>query len=213
MDKPARSIEKKGRKRVIGSFMSAKMQEHVDWESQIERDFLYYLEFDADVKEYQAQPLRFKYTFNEKYHQHYPDYEIKRYSTPKRKFVEIKPFYITQKQDFIEKTIAIKAQMDNDGYDYTVITDKDIRVEPIYSNIKLLYRYITHEYDIDEVSSLITNLKATNITTLSFEELREVAKGFSLALIDCYSCIANNIFSFDINEPLSPMTILTLSQR
>ncbi len=146
MSKPARSIHKKGRKNVIGSFMSAKMQVLVEWESQIERDFMYYLEFDYDVRGYTSQPTRYRYTREDKYKYHFPDFEIFRYSTPKRKFVEIKPLHVTKKTEFIEKTAAIKAQMHTDGFDYSVVTDSQLRVEPILSNLKLLYRYIIHGF-------------------------------------------------------------------
>lgn len=211
MAKPARSIHKIGRKRVIGSFMSAKMAVPVEWESQIERDFFYYLEFDDDVHAYAAQPIRYRYTLDHKYHYHYPDVEIFRYSTNQQKFVEIKPFHVTQKLDFQEKTAAIHAQMVTDGHDYSVVTDAQIRVEPTLNNLKLLYRYILHEYDPQNLKMFIHHLKETGVTALTFEELKDKAEESSFALIDCYSFIANKIFSFNIQEPLSPATVLTLS--
>lgn len=212
MSKPARSIHKKGRKNVIGSFMSAKMQVLVEWESQIERDFMYYLEFDDDVRGYTSQPTRYRYTREDKYKYHFPDFEIFRYSTPKRKFVEIKPLHVTKKTEFIEKTAAIKAQMHTDGFDYSVVTDSQLRVEPILSNLKLLYRYIIHQYDREKVGLLVKELKAKGNTSIIFQELVSLAQNYSLALIDCYSCISNKIFTFDTSSPLSFETVLTLSE-
>ena len=213
MTKLARSIHKIGRKRVIGSFMSAKMAAPVEWESQIERDFYYYLEFDDDVQAYAAQPIRYRYTLNHKYHYHYPDVEIYRYSTNQQKFVEIKPHHVTQKIEFQEKTAAIEAQMLIDGHDYSVVTDAQIRVEPTLSNLKLLYRYILHEYDYLNLQLLISHLRNVGTTMLTLDELKNEAEQFSLALIDCYSLIANKKFSFNTQEPLTPMTILALSER
>jgi len=213
MSKPARSIHKVGRKRVIGSFMSAKMQRPVEWESQIERDLMYYLEFDDDVEMYSSQPVRYRYTLNDKYHYHYPDFKIIRRSTRKPKFVEIKPFNETQKPDFIEKTDAIKVQMKKDGYDYDVITDSQLQVEPILNNLKLLYRYINHQYDHVKVNSLMTEIQAKKHSSITFQELVDCAKQYSLELIDCYSCIANKIFTFDTATPLTFETVLSLSQR
>lgn len=213
MNKPARSIHKKGRKNVIGSFMSAKMQILVEWESQIERDFMYYLEFDGDVRSYTSQPTRYRYSREDKYKYHFPDFEIFRYSTPKRKFVEIKPLHVTKKTEFIEKTAAIKAQMQVDGFDYSVVTDSQLRIEPILSNLKLLYRYITYQYDLEKVSQLVNELKAKENTSIIFQELVSLAQNYSLELIDCYSCISNKIFTFDTNSPLSFETVLSLSEE
>lgn len=212
MAKPARSIHKKGRKRVIGSFNSAKMRQSIEWESQIERDFLYHLEFDDDVKSYISQPIRYRYSIDNKYHYHFPDFEIVRRSTSKRKFVEIKPFHVTQKPEFQEITSAIKAKMLSDGFDYVVVTDSQIRIEPIFSNLKLLYRYILHEYNEENMRQLINQLSELGYTSLAFSELRKTAEDFSLELIDCYSAIANKVLSFDASHPLSEDTILTLSR-
>lgn len=213
MATPARSIHKIGRRRVIGSFASAKMREMVEWESQIERDFLYHLEFDHDVIRYVSQPIKFRFSQDNKYHYHYPDFEIFRHSTPKRKFIEIKPYHITQKPEFIEKTEAIKAKMFSEGFDYAVITDNEIRIEPILSNLKLLYRYKLHEYSLANVNKLVQALQSSGLISLTFSQLEKIAQEFSLELIDCYSCIANKVFDFDIKVPLTENTLLIVADR
>ena len=55
-----RRITNGGRK-VIGKFPSIKNGGMVWWESQIERDYFYLLEFDSDVIIYWAQPLKIRY--------------------------------------------------------------------------------------------------------------------------------------------------------
>lgn len=211
--KPARSIHKKGRRRVIGTFISAKMQLSVEWESQNERDFLYYLEFDDDVRGYKEQPIRYRYTLNDKYHYHYPDFEIFRHSSERRKFVEIKPLKVTMQDEFKEKTLAIKAKMLSDGFDYIVVTDSQIYDEPLLSNLKLLYRYINHEYDPESVKKMVYELVAMDRSSLKLKELKVFASKFSMELIDCYSCIAHKIFIFDVRKILSPDTELTLNRK
>lgn len=56
-----RRITNRGRDRVIGKFASLKMQQIIQWESQIERDCCYWLEFDRDVIAYRSQPLIISY--------------------------------------------------------------------------------------------------------------------------------------------------------
>lgn len=212
MIKPARSIHKTGRKNVIGSFTSVKMKAIVEWESQIERDFMYFLEFDDDVRGYKAQPIKYRYTRDGKYKYHFPDFEIFRYSTSKRKFVEIKPFNVTQDPQFREKSAAIRKQMQADGFDYVVVTDAQLRVEPTLSNLKLLYRYIDHDFDHEKTFELLKELKAAGNTSIVFQDLVQIAQDYSLALIDCYSCISNKIFTFDTSKPLTLTTVLSLRE-
>ena len=46
----ARKITNRGRRdRVIDKFMSVKMRKAIWWESQLERDYCYFLEYDRDV--------------------------------------------------------------------------------------------------------------------------------------------------------------------
>ena len=55
--KPARKITNHGREMVTGGFASYKNKRIVKWESQIERDFLYLLEFDDSVVSYYSQAI------------------------------------------------------------------------------------------------------------------------------------------------------------
>lgn len=205
---PARKINNGGKDRVIGNFPSYKMGRSVEWDSQIERDYLFYLEFDGDVIEYHPQPIKYRYTLNKKYHTHYPDFEVVRKSTSRKKFVEIKMKSTTLKLEFIEKTKAIKAQMNRDDHDYAVVTDEDLRVKPILDNLKLLYRYIWEDTNPVKVKSLIKAVQEHNAGTISLLELRGLAENSGLALIDCYACIARGLFEFDLNTSLGPESIL-----
>ena len=50
---PARRINNRnGLSKVIGLFSSKKMNVQIAWESQLERDFCYLLEFDKNIEKY-----------------------------------------------------------------------------------------------------------------------------------------------------------------
>ena len=59
------------------------------WESQIERDFIYLLEFDSEVLSYQEQPLRIQYVRDGRVHKYTPDFLVKRAN--RRQIIEVKP--------------------------------------------------------------------------------------------------------------------------
>ncbi len=58
MVNPARKIRNSGTKKNIGLFASHKMRTGIWFEFLIERDYMYLLEIDPDVKSYQSQPRR-----------------------------------------------------------------------------------------------------------------------------------------------------------
>ncbi|MBD3667605.1 MAG: TnsA endonuclease N-terminal domain-containing protein [Kangiella sp.] len=213
MRKPARKINNGGKDRVIGNFPSYKMRRMVEWDSQVERDFLFYLEFDDDVIEYHPQPIKYPYSFKNKYHNHFPDFEVVRRSTPKLKYVEVKTYSTTQKPEFIEKTAAITAAMELDGFDYAVVTDVDLRVEPLFGNLKLLYRYIWQELPPAETDSLLNDVDRIHDGILTLSDLKDLAESHGLQLVDCYAAIAKKYFEFELaTHPLGPDTLLRLSQ-
>ncbi|MEO3341036.1 TnsA endonuclease N-terminal domain-containing protein, partial [Acinetobacter baumannii] len=89
-----RRITNRGRDRVIGKFASLKMQQIIQWESQIERDCCYWLEFDRDVIAYRSQPLIISYIFEDRKLRHTPDFEVMRHSlqTGQYQYLEVKPY-------------------------------------------------------------------------------------------------------------------------
>jgi|TARA_A100001391_G_scaffold71668_1_gene45731 hypothetical protein len=168
----------------------------IKWDSQIERDLLYYLEFDDDVIEYFEQPIKFKYLHNHTYHYYFPDYEIRRKSTSKLKYVELKPESELLKNEIRLKYETIATAMDEAGHDFEIITEKSLREEPRFSNLKLLNKY----YRDKACPVLIGRVKRDIENSFSsFLTLGELASFEYLDKYDCYVLIANQVFSFDID--------------
>ena len=109
------------------------------WESLIERDFLYLLEFDQAVLSYREQPFRISYTFEGKRHVYTPDLLVQR--TDKKQIIEVKPTKKLLNEDFIKFCRIISAVCQDQGYEFIVATDTAIRVQPRLNNIKLFWRY------------------------------------------------------------------------
>jgi hypothetical protein len=57
---PVRKVSNRGGN-IIGRFPSLKLERMVDFESLIERDFIYMLDFDSDVVSFTEQPLTIEY--------------------------------------------------------------------------------------------------------------------------------------------------------
>lgn len=136
---PARKITNTGTKKNIGRFFSVKMNSLIWYESLLERDYMYLLEIDPDVLSYRSQPLKIAYKEDGKPRRYTPDFFVER--SQKKQVIEIKPR--TKIDDDKNRKLfqSITYICQSKGWDFLVITDEMIRIEPRFSNIKLLYRY------------------------------------------------------------------------
>ncbi len=139
MNSPARIITNTGTKKNIGRFFSQKMQTTVVYESLLERDYMYLLEIDPGVKSYNSQPLTISYTMDNKSRRYTPDFLVER--TRKTQIIEVKPSLELDLEENTKRFEYIASNFEAQGWEFVVVTDEMIKVEPLLSNIKLLYRY------------------------------------------------------------------------
>lgn len=201
-----RKITNGGRK-VIGKFPSLKMVKMVWWESQIERDYLYLLEFDSDVISYEEQPLKVSYHIDGKPHLYTPDLRVVRRS--KRQIAEVKDDENANKEEWVRLFRTVAPICQREGYEYIVVTDSVIRVQPRLDNLKLIYKYarasVTTEHQI-----LLYGIFA-NRELLTLEEIIRgfVSKGTAENTV--YALIQRGILSLDLLQPIKPESVVRLS--
>lgn len=209
---PARKITNRaGFKKVVGKFPSLKMGRTVRWESQIERDFLYLLEFDPDVLFFIEQPEEISYVYVSKIHRYYPDFYVERASA--KELVEIKPASKVNDPDNKVKFLAGEEYCREKGYLFRVVTDEQIREGSLLGNIKLLYRYavvnVPNEFRL-HARDLIENCGAMN-----FEEFISILneKFGQEAIGNTYSLLYHRLLIADLNKPLSDTTIIKWASK
>lgn len=111
----------------------------IKWESKLERDFLYLLEFDPEVLIYREQPMRILYNFEGKIRRYTPDFLVVR--KHKKQIIEVKPKDKVFRKNNARRFHIISIICQRMGYEFKVITDEMIRVQPRLKNIKLLWKY------------------------------------------------------------------------
>lgn len=137
-----------------GSFFSAKNNKEVQFESSLERDFIYLLEMDWIIESYHEQPVTIHYSDSENKKRTYtPDflfYWHPHFSTLGNKpvLVEIKYKDDLEKNNFeyTPKFIAAEEFCKLNGYEFKVLTENDIRTEYL-ENCKFLYKYKKNSFD------------------------------------------------------------------
>lgn len=127
------------KKKVTGRFASHKRKKMSHWESRtMEKEYMYLLDYDPDVLDYQEQPLKIKYLLEGSQHEYTPDLFVRRRYT--KQIVEVKP-----EKDVPDKMNQIKFKAatlfcERHGYEFCVVTERHIHTQ-LQRNIKFLYRY------------------------------------------------------------------------
>jgi len=204
-----RKITNRHSKKLIGKFPSVKLNRIVWWESPLELDFIYLLEFDRDVISYHEQPARIYYTYDGRSRRYTPDFYVERNYV--RQIIEVKPeSKASTEENLALFRIASEICRVNDYY-FSVATDEGIRIQPKLRNIKLLYKYarilIHPQYQL-ACHELFVDSSAI--------PLREIIRFFASRDVSeqaVYALIYWGILSVDLMQPISLNIEVTLSQQ
>lgn len=197
----ARKITNRGhRDRVIGKFMSVKMRMAVWWESQLERDYCYFLEHDRDVASYRSQPITISYSFEDKVLKHTPDFEIIRNSLDRPQYAEIKPQEKAITDEFIRLNRARSAYFYERANEYILCTDRQLREGHRLKNIKLLYRYAQAPLEPVLLDRLQQSLPENS--EFSLDELFAKCTDHGADRSVCYALMYHGELAFDLDQPI-----------
>ncbi len=128
---------------VIGQFPSIKLARMVHFESLIERDLLYMLDFEADVAVFSEQPLTIEYAHEGKARRYTPDFHVI-YANGRNTLIECKPQQFTETDDNQRKFGAARVWCAERDWEFSVVTDEQLRTGPRLDNIKRLTAYARH---------------------------------------------------------------------
>jgi hypothetical protein len=165
---PVRKVSNHGGN-VIGRFPSAKMGRMVAFESLLERDFIYLLEYDRSVEWFEEQPLSIEYVQEGKRLQYTPDFHLLEHK--QHVLVECKPTRFVETEENHRKFAAARVWCGECGWEFRIMTDQQIRSGFRLQNVKLLARYARQKVDAVMRSQIHTFLhdaqSNTSISNLS----------------------------------------------
>ena len=133
-----RKVYSSGRN-MTGLFPSLKLRRMVAFESLIEQDYLYVLDYEREVVFFEEQPLSIEYVWDGKKLRYTPDFHVIRGEI--HELVECKPLVFVNTEDNQRKFSVAQTWCKDQGWSFSVITDQDLRQSHRLSNIKLLTRY------------------------------------------------------------------------
>lgn len=125
-----------------GYFPSQKMGRMVAWESVLERDAILLFEFSPGVARYQSQPELVFYPDSDGsvLRKYFPDFAVTLGDGAEIQ-IEVKPSSKLIRQKDADKYRAIAAHYQAQSRRYRILTELEIRREPLHANLKNLARH------------------------------------------------------------------------
>ncbi len=193
-----RSLRKPSPNKNVFKFASAKVGETIMCESSLEFDACFHHEYNENIKAFGSQPEGFYYDFEGKKLPYTPD-AIIFLSDGTVKLHEYKPYSKTFDPIFRAKFLAKKVAAQSLGSDLLLITERQIRVNPLLNNLKILHRY-SGIYGLNTIQIELINLikKAGRIS------VNDVANKHSLTVgetrSNLYSLINRGLIKTNLNQ-------------
>lgn len=188
------------------------------YESTIERDYVFFLKFDAAVLTYRAQPMIITGTDTEgNPHSYVPDFQVVR--TDRKEIVECKPEALLDHPHTRQQIQMGEVWAADNNHQFVIVTDTELRKDHTLANLKLLWRFCRTTVPTAMLASCIAHLKAQP-KGIAFEDIArflaslaespEMQQPYRQAPF-IYSMMFHHILQADLAKPISPATILRLS--
>lgn len=139
-----RKVVTRSGKRFRGKFPSLKLNRMVHWESMLERDAVLHFEYHPLVLSYQEQPsIEIYYDKNGEQHRYFPDFRLT-FQDGDELYVEVKPARHLATKVVRDKLQAIAKRFEEQGRRLRVMTEDEIRRQPLLTNLQRLHASSKH---------------------------------------------------------------------
>lgn len=197
-------VTRRGR-HIRGYFPSKKLNRMVAWESLLEKDALLLMELSSGVVSYQEQPETVSYWDGQVIRSYVPDLRVNLYNETSL-FVEVKPAEELERPSVKAKYQQIAQHLQEQGEDFLILTDQEIRLEPQYSNLcRLLYWYNHAPTWLPSAREIGMPLKEYEHATIQ-NCLDLFGKNITYALI------AKGLLIADLSRVLTPASLVHLPE-
>ncbi len=206
---PVRQIPRYGAgHKNLGKFASVKTGREAWYESLLEKDFMYLLDYDRDVSYWHEQPLRIRFSHGGKVHRYTPDLEV--HKGGKKQLIEVKPRHQVDSGKWNVLFRAASSICEEEGYQFLVVTDEIIRKQPRLENIKLLWKYA--RTPVLPQHQLICNqfFQSQKDELVTLGDLVQLFTRKHLPTQTLYSLLFWGALDFDVMQPLDQCSPIVL---
>lgn len=196
---------------IIGTFPGLKAPS-VEYESPIERDFIYVLEYDAQVLSYTAHPWRITGTTRDgSTHDYTPDFLVIRASD--RILVECKPAEKVDDEGTRQQCeVGLQWAAAHD-HRFLLVTDQQLRAGHLLTNLKILWKYSRFPVPPATTRQCLALLGAHPDGVRFIDLATELAQSPTPSLVHApalYALLFRHVLGTDLSTPLGPTSLLFL---
>jgi hypothetical protein len=209
---PVRNVSNRGGN-VIGKFPSLKMQRMIAFESLLERDFIYLLDYDAAVTWFEEQPLTIEYQHEGKLLHYTPDFHL--VEDGQQVLVECKPDHFVATTDNQRKFAVAQAWCQACDWLFRIVTDAEVRAGYRLHNVKLLTAYARLRLDPVLRCRLYATLQSLPSAT-AIQELAHALRptGPDMVTAGLLHLAYHGVVDLSLDgAPITPDTVVTLHRR
>ena len=178
-----RNLRKPSPTKNVIKFSSPKNNDMILCESRLEFDACFHLEYSKDVISFSSQPTGFYYELDGKNNPYTPDFLV-HLRDGSRQYWEVKPRHVAQKPEFQLKFMAQQSAAIALGETLNLVTSRQIRLNPILNNLKLMHAY----HGFYQITKLQTDIIAL-VWRLGTVPLQGVALELDLPLAEAKSSV------------------------
>jgi hypothetical protein len=198
-----------------GRFPSIKMKRMIAFESLLERDFIYLLDYDPDIGWFEEQPLTIEYVYDHKILHYTPDFHVidfnPAYPEGQNVLVECKPERFVETDENRRKFAAAQAWCSAQGWQFRTATEQQIRSGYRLQNIQLLTQYARQRADQALQKRILSFLLQTEVAVSIQEVAQEVLpQNLQIAMASILRMAYCHQVYLDIHEaPISGKTVIS----
>jgi len=206
---PVRKVSNRGGN-AIGRFPSTKMGRMIAFESLLERDFIYLLDYDPAVEWFEEQPLSIEYLHEASLRHYTPDFHL--LESGRHVLVECKPDRFVETEENCRKFAVGREWCQGHGWEFRVATEQQIRNGFRLQNVKLLAQYARQKVGAAIRSQILAFLQETQ-TAVAVQDLAQALDSSGITA-SIFSLAYHHEISLSLDEaPISGATIVSLSLR
>lgn len=157
----------------IGRLPSLKVDRMVSFESLLERDFIYWLEFEPTVSWFSEQPLTLSYPHGQRTLHYTPDFHVMKQN--QNFLVECKPVEFVTRAENQRKFEAAQTWCTQQNWCFQVVTDVDLNQGYRLYNIKRLCQFARYPVASGLKTRVLAFLKGASRPVTLADVMQDVA--------------------------------------
>jgi DNA-binding transcriptional LysR family regulator len=211
-DMPVRKVSNRGGN-AIGRFPSTKMGRMIAFESLLERDFIYLIDYDPAVEWFEEQPLSIEYLHEDQLLRYTPDFHLLEHG--QHVLVECKPERFVETEENCRKFAVAREWCEERGWEFRIITDQQVRSGFRLQNVKRLAQYARQKMDGVICSQIFAFLQeAQSATSIHELALAILPTGSAVVTANIFCLAYRHEIGLPLDEaPISEATAVSRLSR